>query len=78
MQMKKLIAQLGCLACSGVLAGCTISAKDARDPLEGWNRGVQTLNDHLDKYAIRRINTSRSLMKALTRIIWPRLIRTNL
>jgi len=34
------VSELECLAFSGVLAGCAISAKDARDPLEGWNRGV--------------------------------------
>jgi phospholipid-binding lipoprotein MlaA len=49
--MKKLMAQFRYLVFLGLLGGCAASVKDTRDPLEGWNRGVQTFNDNLDKYA---------------------------
>ncbi|MFA5923125.1 MAG: MlaA family lipoprotein [Methylococcaceae bacterium] len=29
------------------------STKDARAPLEEWNRGVQSFNDNLDTYAMK-------------------------
>ena len=31
--------------------------KDARDPMEGWNRGVQNFNDRLDDYVMKPIAT---------------------
>lgn len=34
------------------LAGCA-TTNDPRDPIEGWNRGVQTFNDKVDKYALK-------------------------
>jgi len=55
MQMKKLMMQLGCLAFLGLSGGYAISAKDTRDLLEGWNRGVQLFNDNLDKYAMKPV-----------------------
>jgi len=55
MQQKKLMTQFGCLVLSSVLAGCATTAKDPQDPLEGWNRGVQTFNDKLDDYAMKPI-----------------------
>ncbi len=55
MNKKKLLVQLVCLTLTGALGGCASTAKDARDPLEGWNRGVQTFNDHLDDYAVKPI-----------------------
>jgi len=55
MQQKKLMIQLGCLILAGTLAGCATTAKDPQDPLEGWNRGVQTFNDKLDDYAMKPI-----------------------
>ena len=55
MQQKKLMAQLGCLVLLGMLAGCATVAKDPKDPLEGWNRGVQSFNDDLDDYAMKPI-----------------------
>lgn len=53
--MKKLIMQtikIGVLSLSLllVLGGCATTANDPRDPLEGWNRGVQTFNDGVDDY----------------------------
>ncbi|MFI3135789.1 MAG: VacJ family lipoprotein [Methylococcaceae bacterium] len=39
-----------------VLSGCTtLAAKDARDPLESWNRDVQVFNDKVDEYALKPI-----------------------
>lgn len=38
------------------LAGCaTTSNQDARDPWEGWNRGVQKFNDSLDDYVMKPV-----------------------
>lgn len=55
MQQKKLMTQLGCLVLLGSLGGCATTAKDPRDPLEGWNRGVQSFNDNLDTYAMKPV-----------------------
>lgn len=55
MQQKKLITPFGCIFLMGVLAGCATTAKDPQDPLEGWNRGVQTFNDKLDDYAMKPV-----------------------
>lgn len=55
MQQKKLMTQLGCLVLSGMLGGCATTAKDPKDPFEGWNRGVQTFNDNLDNYAMKPV-----------------------
>lgn len=55
MKMKKLLTQLGCLVLFGMLGGCATATTDIRDPLENWNRGVQTFNDNLDKYAMKPI-----------------------
>ncbi len=42
------------VACT--VAACASSGKnDPRDPLEGWNRGVQTVNDHLDDYVMKPV-----------------------
>jgi len=55
MKMKKLLTQLGRLVLFGMLGGCATIANDPMDPLEGWNRGVQTFNDNLDKYAMKPV-----------------------
>jgi len=55
MQMKKLMTQLAYLVFFGFFGGCAVSTKDARDPLEEWNRGVQSFNDNLDTYAMKPI-----------------------
>jgi phospholipid-binding lipoprotein MlaA len=55
MQQKKLMTQLGCIVLLGALMGCATISKDPQDPLEGWNRGVQTFNDKLDDYAMKPI-----------------------
>ena len=55
MQHRKLMVQVGCLVLLGTLGGCATTAKDPQDPLEGWNRGVQTFNDNLDDYAMKPV-----------------------
>lgn len=55
MQQKKLMAQFGCFVLLGMLGGCATTAKDPQDPLEGWNRGVQTFNDKLDDYIMKPV-----------------------
>jgi len=41
----------------GSLVACTGAVKDARDPLENWNRGVQSFNDHADEYVLKPVAT---------------------
>jgi len=53
MKNKKIITQLAGFALLGLVSGCATTATDKRDPLEGWNRGVQTFNDNLDTYAMK-------------------------
>jgi phospholipid-binding lipoprotein MlaA len=55
MQSKKLVAQFGCLVLLVILEGCATTAKDPKDPWEGWNRGVQIFNDKFDDYAMKPI-----------------------
>lgn len=40
---------------SFLLTGCATTSKDDRDPLEGWNRGVQSFNDKFDEYAMKPV-----------------------
>ena len=45
---------LACLC----LPGCSSDpVKDERDPMEGWNRGVQHFNDKLDDYLMKPVAT---------------------
>ena len=39
-------------------AGCAAdkAKEDPRDPMEGWNRGVQTLNDKIDDYVMKPVS----------------------
>jgi phospholipid-binding lipoprotein MlaA len=53
MYKKKLLTSLVFIALTGTLNGCATTAKDPRDPLENWNRGMQSFNDHLDDYAMK-------------------------
>ncbi|NOT83447.1 MAG: VacJ family lipoprotein [Methylococcaceae bacterium] len=55
MQTFKTITFIGSLCLLSVLNGCALSTKDARDPLENWNRGVQTFNDKVDDYALKPV-----------------------
>lgn len=54
MQTLKTIIFMGSFCLLG-LAGCAVSNKDVRDPLENWNRGVQSFNDKLDDYALKPV-----------------------
>ena len=53
MKNKKIITQLAGFALLGLVSGCATTGTNSGDPLEGWNRGVQTFNDNLDKYAMK-------------------------
>ncbi|MEQ1636494.1 MAG: VacJ family lipoprotein [Methylococcales bacterium] len=55
MQTFKTITFIGSFCLLSVLNGCALSTKDARDPLENWNRGVQTFNDKVDEYALKPV-----------------------
>ncbi len=55
MKIKNLLMQLVYLVLSGVFSDCALCTKDSRDPLEEWNRGVQTFNDDFDDYAMKPI-----------------------
>ena len=44
------------LAVLGVINGCaTTNVTDPKDPWVGWNRSMQSFNDHLDSYVIRPV-----------------------
>lgn len=45
-----------CLLASGCLACASSGKNDPRDPLEGWNRGVQSVNDKLDDYVMKPVS----------------------
>jgi phospholipid-binding lipoprotein MlaA len=51
---NKLMLSVGLTSCL-LLGGCATTSNDARDPLEGWNRGVQTFNDKFDEYAMKPV-----------------------
>ncbi|WP_027158299.1 MlaA family lipoprotein [Methylobacter luteus] len=57
MHKNRSITQLAGLILLGMMAGCATSTKDARDPLENWNRGVQSFNDSLDDYVMKPVAT---------------------
>jgi phospholipid-binding lipoprotein MlaA len=57
MQNKKLLVRLATTVLVGSLAACTGAVKDPRDPLENWNREVQSLNDRADEYVMKPVAT---------------------
>jgi phospholipid-binding lipoprotein MlaA len=54
-RLKKQMLQAIGLAFFSLLVGCATATHHADDPLEGWNRGVQSFNDHLDNYALKPV-----------------------
>jgi phospholipid-binding lipoprotein MlaA len=54
MRKKKQVVQAVVFAFFSFLAGCA-TTHNASDPLEGWNRGVQSFNDDFDKYAMKPV-----------------------
>ncbi len=52
-QQQKLFTRLIGATLLTSLAACSSVVKDERDPLENWNRGVQTFNDNVDEYALK-------------------------
>jgi phospholipid-binding lipoprotein MlaA len=57
MQERKWQISVIGLMLSSALSGCATTANDTRDPLESWNRGVQSFNDNLDEYAMKPVAT---------------------
>lgn len=55
MQKFKILARGLVFGLAALSAGCATTSKDARDPLEGWNRGVQDFNDGLDDYVMKPV-----------------------
>jgi phospholipid-binding lipoprotein MlaA len=53
MNQKKPIAKVLGFALITFLAGCATT--NSSDPLEGWNRGVQSFNDGFDDYAMKPV-----------------------
>ena len=54
--MKKPFTRLVALSLLGSLTACTGSpVKDARDPIENWNRDVQSFNENADKYVMEPV-----------------------
>lgn len=54
MQIRKQMKSLVILSFSFFLASCA-TTHNAGDPLEGWNRGVQSFNDKFDEYAMKPV-----------------------
>ncbi len=46
---------ISCVVSATLLSGCSVSTKDPRDPMENWNRNVQSFNDTVDSYAIKPV-----------------------
>jgi phospholipid-binding lipoprotein MlaA len=55
MQMNSRIIRLLVLALNLTLVSCATTSHDKRDPLEGWNRSVQSFNDKFDEYAMKPV-----------------------
>lgn len=55
MRNKNQVIQAASLAFFSFLTGCATTANNASDPLEGWNRGVQSFNDKFDDYAMKPV-----------------------
>lgn len=54
MRKKKQVVQVISLALFSLLSGCA-TTNNASDPLEDWNRGVQSFNDGFDDYAMKPV-----------------------
>lgn len=57
MQKKKIVARLASATLLSSLVACTSAVKDERDPLENWNRDVQSFNDRADTYVLKPLAT---------------------
>jgi phospholipid-binding lipoprotein MlaA len=55
MRKKKQMAHAAGLMVFSLLAGCATSSPHASDPLESWNREVQSFNDTVDQYAMKPV-----------------------
>ncbi len=58
MQKQQIVARLiGATLLTSLVACTGAGVKDQRDPIEGWNRGVQTFNDRSDEYVLKPVAT---------------------
>jgi phospholipid-binding lipoprotein MlaA len=57
MQKQQIAARLIGATLLTSLVACTGAVKDERDPMENWNRGVQSFNDRADKYVMKPVAT---------------------
>lgn len=57
MQKKKIVARLVSAVLLSSLVACGENVKDQRDPMENWNRNVQSLNDRADTYVLKPLAT---------------------
>ncbi|MEC4749531.1 VacJ family lipoprotein [Methylomicrobium sp. Wu6] len=55
MQKFKIIMKGVVFGLATLATACATTSKDARDPYEGWNRGVQNFNDNLDDYVMKPV-----------------------
>lgn len=56
-QKQKIVARLISATLLTSLVACAGAVKDKRDPLENWNRGVQTFNERADEYVMKPVAT---------------------
>ncbi|WP_394753601.1 VacJ family lipoprotein [Crenothrix sp.] len=54
-QKIKHIGQAAGLVFCVFLSGCATTSHHSNDPLEGWNRGVQSFNDEFDDYVMKPV-----------------------
>jgi phospholipid-binding lipoprotein MlaA len=50
--VKSLASRIAVIALAAMLTGCALG-KDPRDPFEGFNRAMFTVNDKVDRYALK-------------------------
>lgn len=55
MRKKKQAMQAVGFAIFSLLGGCATTSSAPGDPLEDWNRGVQSFNDKFDQYAMKPV-----------------------
>lgn len=55
--MKYQFRLLSALLVASTVTGCATTSNNPADPFEGFNRGVFTFNDNLDRYALKPVAT---------------------
>lgn len=57
MQKEKIVVRLLSATLLSSLVACASAVKDERDPMENWNRNVQSFNDRADTYVLKPLAT---------------------